>query len=70
MVRIEVGFTPSIFERSSVAQMKEEIQNRLHGLDLGRFKIILKKPLGREIALQFLGDPVSVEKARRVLGIY
>lgn len=70
MVRIEVDFKPHLFERSAIAQTKEDIQARLHGLELGQFKIVLKKPHGHQIAMQFLGDPESVEKARRVLGVY
>ena len=71
MVKIEVGFEPHPFEKSVVEQTKEDIENRLQGHDFGRFKIVLKKPPhSQHIALQFLGDPESCEKAKRLLGIY
>jgi hypothetical protein len=71
MVRIEVGFEPHPFEKQIVEQTKEDIENRLNGHEFGRFKIVLKKGHGsQQIALQFLGDPESCEKAKRLLGIY
>jgi hypothetical protein len=71
MVRIEVGFEPHPFQKALVEQTQEDIQNRLHGHEFGRFKIVLKKHQGSQvIALQFLGDPESCDKARRLLGIY
>ena len=71
MVRIEVGFEPHPFEKTLVTQTQEDIRNRLHGHEFGRFKIVLKKGQGsQQIALQFLGDPESCEKAKRLLGIY
>ena len=54
-----------------VEQTKQDIQARLTGHEFGRFKIVLKKPPhSQQISLQFLGDPESCEKARRLLGIY
>ena len=71
MVRIEVGFEPHPFEKTLVTQTQEDIRNRLHGHEFGRFKIVLKKPPHtQQIALQFLGDPESCDRAKRLLGIY
>ena len=70
MIRIDVGFEPHPFEKPAIEQMKEDIRNRLSGHEFGLFKIVLKKQLGSPIALHFQGDPESVEKARRLLGIY
>lgn len=71
MVRIEVGFESHPFEKALVEQTKQDIQARLHGNEFGRFKIVLKKPPhSQQIALQFLGDPESCDKAKRILGIY
>jgi len=71
MIKIEVGFAPHAFEKAMVEQTKEDIENRLQGHEFGRFKIVLKKPpSSQQIALQFLGDPESCDKARRLLGIY
>ena len=71
MVRIDVDFHPHPFEKAVVEQTKDDIQNRLHGHEFGRFKIVLKKPAhSQQIAFQFLGDPESCEKAKRLLGIY
>ena len=71
MLRIEVGFEPHPFENALVAQTQEDIRNRLNGHEFGRFKIVLKKPPHtQQIALQFLGDPESCDKAKRLLGVY
>ena len=70
MVRVETDFTPNPVEKAGIEQTKEDIQARLHGHEFSRLKIVLKKRIGNEIALQFLGEPQDVEKARRVLGIY
>jgi len=71
MVKIEVGFVPHAFETALVEQTKDDIQNRLHSHEFGRFKIVLKKlHASHAISLQFLGDRESCEKARRLLGIY
>jgi hypothetical protein len=71
MIKIEVGFEPHVYEKALVEQTKEDIQNRLQGHEFGRFKIVLKKRFGsHQIALQFLGDPESCEKAKRLLGIH
>ena len=71
MIKIEVGFEPHPFEKSMVEQTKEDIADRLNGHEFGRFKIVLKKGHGsQQITLQFLGDPDSCEKAKRLLGIY
>jgi hypothetical protein len=71
MVRIEVGFEAHPFEKSMIEQTKEDIEHRLQGHEFGRFKIVLKKGHGtQQIALQFLGEPESCEKAKRLLGIY
>ena len=52
MVKIEVGFEPHPFEKALVEQTKDDIQNRLHGHEFGRFKIVLKKPpQSQQIAL-------------------
>jgi hypothetical protein len=71
MIRIDVGFEPHPFEKALIEQTKDDIENRLQGHEFGRFKIVLKKGHGtQQIALQFLGDPDSCEKAKRLLGIY
>lgn len=71
MVRIDVDFDPHPFEKSAVEQTKEEIRSRLHGHEFGRFKIVLKKAPGSQpLALHFVGDPESCDKARRLLGTY
>jgi len=71
MIRIDVGFEPHPFEKTLIEQTKDDIENRLQGREFGRFKIVLKKGHGtQQIALQFLGDPDSCEKAKRLLGIY
>lgn len=70
-VRIEVGFEPHSFERRLVRQTRTDIRNRLHGHELDRLKIVLRKAAeSRRIAFQFVGDPESREKAKRLLGIY
>lgn len=57
MVRIEVGFEPHPFEKGLVEQTQEDIANRLHGHEFGRFKIVLTKPPpSHQIAFQFAGD--------------
>jgi len=71
VAKIEIGFAPHPFEKALVAQTRDDIRNRLHGHEFGRFKIVLKKSShSQQIALQFLGDPESCEKAKRLLGIY
>lgn len=71
MVKIEVGFQPHPFDKALVEQTKQDIQDRLAGHEFGLFKIVLKKPPGsQQPSFQFLGDPESCEKARRLLGIY
>ncbi|HEV2804735.1 MAG TPA: hypothetical protein VGW57_07385 [Chthoniobacterales bacterium] len=71
MIRIEVGFEPHLFEKPMIEQTKEDIENRLQGHEFGRLKIVLKKPpQSQQIAIQFLGEPESCEKAKRLLGIY
>jgi hypothetical protein len=71
MIKIDLGFDPHPFEKSMVEQTREDIRNRLNGHEFGRFKIVLKKPPGnQQISLQFLGDPDSCDKAKRLLGIY
>ncbi len=71
MIKIEIGFEPHPFEKRGVEQAREDIQSRLHGHEFGRFKIVLKKSPGNgQLDYQFLGDPESCEKARRILGIY
>lgn len=67
---IEVGFNPHPFEKTLVEQTKEHIRNRLRGADINRLKIVLKKRPGSQIALQFLGDPDGIDKAKLLLGIY
>jgi hypothetical protein len=70
-VKVEVRFEPHPLEKALVEQTKDDIQNRLHGHEFGRFKIVLKKPpQTQQISLQFLGDAESCEKAKRLLGIY
>lgn len=70
MIRFQVDFTAHPFEKPAIEQTKEDIRSRLEGQDIQELKIVMKKPLGGQIALQFLGDPQTVEKARRLLGIY
>lgn len=71
MVKIEVGFQPHPFDKAMVEQTQQDIQDRLAGHEFGLFKIVLKKsPGSQQTSLQFLGDPESCEKARRLLGIY
>ena len=66
-----MGFEPHPYEKAMVEQTKQDIQDRLTGHEFGRFKIVLKKPpQSQQISLQFLGDPESCDKARRLLGIY
>ena len=70
MITFQVDFTPHPFEKSGIEQTKDDIRMRLAGHDIQRLKIVMKKPAGGQIALQFLGDPQTVENARRLLGIY
>ena len=70
VIRFEVDFAPHPFEKTGIEQTKEDILARLQGHDIDQLKIVMKKPAGGQIALQFLGDPTTVEKARRLLGIY
>jgi hypothetical protein len=67
---IEVGFDPHPFEKTLIEQTKEHIRSRLAGEEIHRLKIVLKKRPGSEIALQFVGDPDGVDKAKRLLGVY
>jgi hypothetical protein len=69
MVRIELGFEANEFERPIIEQTKEDIRQRLDGQLLDNIKIVLKKRPGNAIALEFAGDPDSVERAKRLLGI-
>ena len=70
MIRFEVDFVPHAFETAGIEQTKEDIRNRLQGHDFSRLKIVLKKRIGNEIQVNFVGDPQDTEKARRLLGIY
>jgi hypothetical protein len=70
MIRFEVDFVPHELERAGVEQTKDDIRERLQGHEFARLKIVLKKRIGNQIELQFLGDPQETEKARRLLGIY
>ncbi|HKP02445.1 MAG TPA: hypothetical protein VJU77_03700 [Chthoniobacterales bacterium] len=70
VIRFEVDFVPHSFEKAGVEQTKDDIKARLTGHEFARLKIILKKRLGNQIELQFVGDPQDVERARRLLGIY
>jgi hypothetical protein len=71
MIRIEVGFDPHPFEKAMVEQTREDIQNRLQQHEFGPLKIVLKKSYGgQQLAFEFVGDPESCDKARRLLGIY
>jgi len=70
MIRFEVDFVPHELERAGVEQTKDDIRDRLQGHEFARLKIVLRKRIGNEIELQFIGDPQDTEKARRLLGIY
>ena len=70
MIRFEVDFVPHELERAGVEQTKDDIRDRLQGHEFARLKIVLRKRIGNEIELQFIGDPQDAEKARRLLGIY
>lgn len=70
MVKVELGFAPNHFEKAMIEQTKHDLKERLHGHDLGRVKIVLKKRPGNQIAFQFLGEQDGVDKARRLLGIH
>lgn len=70
MIRFEVDFVPHELERAGVEQTKDDIRERLQGHEFARLKIVLRKRIGNEIELQFIGDPQDTEKARRLLGIY
>ena len=70
MIRFEVDFVPHELERAGIEQTKDDIRNRLQGHEFARLKIVLKKRIGNEIELQFIGDPQDTEKAQRLLGIY
>ena len=68
MVHIETDFWPRLFELKRVWQTKADVRRRLSGHQFKRLRIVLKKRNGR-LALQFVGDPTSVEKAKGLLGI-
>ena len=68
MVRLEMGFKPGWFERKLVRQTKLDILRKLEGQEFKLLRIVLKKRDGR-VALQFVGDGPSVEKAKDLLGI-
>jgi hypothetical protein len=70
MIRFEMDFESHSLEKPLIRQTKEDIRARLEGHEIGSLKIVLKKRPGRQIALQFHGDPENVEKAKRLLGIY
>ena len=70
MIRFEVDFVPHELERAGVEQTKDDIRDRLQGHEFARLKIVLRKRIGNEIELQFIGDPQDTEKAQRLLGIY
>ena len=70
MIRFEVGFEPQPLEKPLIQQTKDDIRARLEGHDIGGLRIVLKKRSGSQIALQFLADPETVEKAKQLLGIY
>jgi hypothetical protein len=68
MVRLEAGFKPRWLERNLIRQTKSDVLRRLKGHNFGLLRIVLKKRDGR-VAFQFFGEPVSVEKAKALLGI-
>ena len=70
MIQFEVDFVPHAFEAAGIEETKEDIRNRLQGHEFSRLEIVLRKRIGNEIELQFIGDPQDTDKARRVLGIY
>ena len=69
MLRLEIGFVPSPFERRVVQQTKEDIRQRLQGYDLGFLRIVIKRRPGG-FAFQFFGPTENVETAKRALGIH
>jgi hypothetical protein len=68
MFHIETDFRPGFFERKIVRQTKKDVRRRLNGHEFKLLRIVLKKCNGR-FALQFKGDPSSIEKAKGLLGI-
>jgi len=68
MIHIETDFRPRLFEWRMLRQTKKDVRRRLEGHEFGRLRIVLKKRAGR-IALQFVGDPAVIEKAKGLLGI-
>ena len=68
MVHIETHPWPRLLEMKKVFQTKKDLRRRLAGHQFKRLRILLKKRNGR-LALQFVGDPISVEKAKGLLGV-
>jgi hypothetical protein len=69
MIRFVVDFTPHPFEKRDVNQTIEDMRERLSGR-VDRLKVILKKHVGNQISFKFVGEPETVETAKRLLGIY
>ena len=68
MVHIETDFRPRFLERKIIRQTKKDVRRRLNGHEFKLLRIVLKKRNGR-FALQFVGDPNSIEKAKDLLGM-
>jgi hypothetical protein len=69
MIYFELGFEPNAFEKATIEQTKADAQQRLEGQLLEDLKIVLKKLPGNRIVFHFVGDPDSVDRAKRLLGI-
>ena len=69
MVRIEVGFTPTGFEKRMVKQTKKDVAARLQAYDLDNVKVILKKLPDGRLVFKFLGEEYDVDKVKGLLGI-
>jgi hypothetical protein len=71
VILIQVGFEPHALEKPLLGQMISDIRAKLAGHDMYSLKIVSKKtPFKGEVVPTFHGDPDSIEKAKRVLGIY
>ena len=69
MIYFELGFKPNAFEKTTIEQTKADAQQRLEGQLLEDLKIVLKKLPGNQIVFHFVGDPDSVDRAKRLLEI-
>ena len=70
MTQIEVGFEPKPFEKHHIGQIIYDMRLRLEGHEISRLKIILSKAPGHQIVPTFRGNPESIEKAKKLLGVH